>query len=417
MTHPSLVFQHERPDALTRTVLGLSNGFGRLSGIGSGLDTAELRRAAEQKTGLSDWGDDFAQETFEKLVASALGDARLNFVGRFSLRKAIIGQLSNWLRLVDQRTRFPELLNQPVRNPIIVAGPPRTGTTLLHHLLCSHPDAIFLPMWWAMRPLPAPSASEWDDHGSAERRAMAERACGLMNRVIPSMKHIHDYHPDYPVECSYLSAPAFHSNQFGAWPLYTYFEQLGGFDAGPGYACYRQHLQLMQAHLPGDHWVLKSPGHFVTLGGLVEGVPNATIVVTHRDPARVFPSLNSMLAAHQVVTSDELDFQRMSDAVVGLFHQAATQYLELREQHPGRFVDVRFHELMADPLGTAERIYRSAGARWDDEVQSTLQAFLDRRVEESQHAHPYPSSQYGFTPESLRERFAAYIDAVGIQVP
>lgn len=414
MTHPSQVFRHERPDALTRTLLGASNALGDLFGLGHGFDSQALKSAAEQRTGLSDWGSDFPEEAFETLVASASGDARLNFVGRFSLHKAVVGQLSNWLRLVDQRTRFPALLDRPARNPIVIAGPPRSGTTLLHHMLCAHPDALYLPMWWAMRPLPAPTESEWKARGSAERRLLAERACGLMNRFIPSMRHIHDYHPDYPVECSYLCAPAFHSNQWGAWPLYSYFERMGELDSGPAYACYLQHLQLMQAELSGDHWVLKSPGHFVTVDGLVRGVPNATIVVTHRDPAQVFPSLNSMMAAHQVVTSDDLDFQRMSDVTVRLFRQGASRYVKLRRDHPDRFVDVCFHGLMKDPLGTAQRIYQAAGVRWDEQVEEALRAFLARREQESDRTHEYPTSQYGFTPDSLREHFAEYIDTVGI---
>ena len=43
--------------------------------------------------------------------------------------------LSNLLRLREEEKRAPEILDQPVERPLLIAGLPRSGTTFLHGLL------------------------------------------------------------------------------------------------------------------------------------------------------------------------------------------------------------------------------------------------------------------------------------------
>src|SRR5690606_34314812 len=96
---------------------------------------ASLLQTAEQQTGLSDWGTD---QTFriglEQLVSAAEA---------FGPTPALRANAYNWivqilctrLHLVDDETRHPEIVAQPIKKPLIVVGLPRTGTTILFDLL------------------------------------------------------------------------------------------------------------------------------------------------------------------------------------------------------------------------------------------------------------------------------------------
>lgn len=314
---------------------------------------------------------------------------------------------------MEERRRQPEALGRPVERPVIVAALPRTGSTFLHHLLAAHPDVRFLPMWLAAQPLPAPGPEEWRAGGSAARRRSTGLSVGVIRTVFPAMEEIHPYGIDLPVECTHLMLPTFRSNQWAAWPLHDYLDWAA--ERAASYAPYRQQLQLLQARLPGRGWVLKSPGHFLDLASVYDAVPEALIVHLHRDPARVIPSLNSMMACHHLAFSDTPDFGRSAAAYLRTFAEAADRMVALRGHLDAeRFLDVGYRELKADPLGVAGRIFERAGLRWDDEVRDALTRHLARARGEGSN-HRYPGVQFGLGPDALRERFAPYIARFGVE--
>ena len=66
-------------------------------------------------------------------------------------------------------------------------------------------------------------------------------------------------------------------------------------------------LQALQ-HLRGaDRWVLKSPQHLEQFGVLRAVFPDATVVVTHRDPVEVVVSLATMIAYTARMHADPVD--------------------------------------------------------------------------------------------------------------
>lgn len=380
------------------------------------LRKGHLMAAAERATGLSDWGAWPFHDAFDRFLHSADGDARLNVLGRVMARGAIVRALSNHLHQVEAARFHPEALDRPLRRPIVIAAPPRTGSTLLQRLLASHPDAMSLPLWLAMEPLPAPSTRDWHAGGPPDRVARARQTAWLTDLLLPGMKTLHETGARLPVECTYLMLPTFMGLQWWSiWPVYSYGDWLVRQDGARAYRYLRRTLQLLQHHLPGTHWVLKAPGHFTAIRETYETLPEALIVQLHRDPAKVIPSVNSMVSMTHHLASNHVDYQRTSDALIGGIARGARASVDLRRTaDPERFVDLAYRELTADPLGAAQRIIERAGLRWDDEVERALQAYLDRNPAGKHGKHQYALEQYGYTPDSLRERFSTYIDRFDI---
>ncbi|MCB9671579.1 MAG: sulfotransferase [Alphaproteobacteria bacterium] len=381
------------------------------------LRKGHLMAAAERRTGLSDWGAWPFHDAFDRFLDSARDDARLNLLGRTMARGAMIRALSNHLQRVEAARRTPEALTAPLRRPIVIASPPRTGSTLLQRLLASHPDAMSLPLWLAMQPFPPPSAEVWAGGGDAGRVRAASRTAWATDALLPRMKVLHETGARLPVECTYLMLPTFMGLQWWSiWPVYSYGDWLVRQDGTRAYTYLRESLQLLQHQLPGTHWVLKAPGHFTAIRETHDVLPEALIVQLHRDPAKVVPSVGSMLGMTHHLTSNHVDFQRTSDALVGAIAKGADRSVDLRRTaDPARFVDVGYRELTSDPLGVAERIVTRAGLRWDPEVRAALQGFLDRHPANKHGRHRYDLSAWGYSPDSLRERFAAYMDRFDVR--
>ena len=373
---------------------------------------------AERDTGLSDWGPDDFREGLQLFLRSANSEAKLGLVGRVMARGATLNSLRMRLRQVEEAKRHPEALDKPVRRPIVIASCPRTGSTLMLRLLASHPDALSLPLWLGLEPMPAPSAREWGRRGSPERRARADRTTRQTDAFVPHIKSIHEVGTDLQVECTYLMGPSFRCEKWWTnWPTYGYADWMAYGDMTPGYQWYADALKLIQRDLPGSHWILKAPMHFRCIKLLYETLDNALIVHLHRDPAKVIPSINSLLSVTHDLTSIENDAEHRLRTLMDIFSTGAKEMMALRETaDASRFMDLPYSEVAGDPIATAKKICEKAQMRWDDEVEAALETYLAANRAGKHGLHKYSPRDCGLSAEQIREAFADYIEHYGVEI-
>jgi hypothetical protein len=88
------------------------------------LDEEDLLAAARRRTGLGDYGDDSFLGPLRILLDSLQREAQLSALGRISTRQLLLQLLSNRLLIEDRIRRNPEILDERIERPIIIAGPP-----------------------------------------------------------------------------------------------------------------------------------------------------------------------------------------------------------------------------------------------------------------------------------------------------
>src|SRR5258708_1611080 len=99
------------------------------------LRSEELVERAQRATGLYDFGDAPFEEGLEEFLAACAEEADLSLFGHFGTGWDVVRFLSNLLRLRHEEIYAPQILEQPIEQPIFIAGLPRSGTTFLHQLL------------------------------------------------------------------------------------------------------------------------------------------------------------------------------------------------------------------------------------------------------------------------------------------
>ena len=67
-----------------------------------------------------------------------------------------------------------------------------------------------------------------------------------------------------------------------------------------------------------------------------------------------------------------------------------------------RSIDVRFHEFMADDVGTVERIYDLAGQPMTDEARAAMAQFMVDHPRGRHGAVEYDLTQFGLDPDERR---------------
>ena len=65
------------------------------------------------------------------------------------------------MRLEADRKRYPAIADEVIRHPLFVVGLPRTGSTLLHHLLAQDPGGRVARAWEVMEPSPPPDRARY----------------------------------------------------------------------------------------------------------------------------------------------------------------------------------------------------------------------------------------------------------------
>ncbi len=389
------------------------NAAGRVrSALGLGhirLDTAELMEGAVRRTGLSDFGGEGFLEPLQIFVDALDGEADLTPIGRVLARDEVTNWLVNRLEMTAAQHRHPEIADGEIRAPVFVTGSGRSGTSILHELLSQDPAHRVVRHWEALHPCPPPLATSYDDDPRIRR---ADRDVKRWERIAPAYATMHDGGGSAPQECIYLMAHEFRSDLLaGTYQVPSYAAWLARCDMGPAYALHRRMLQLLQWRCPGERWVLKAPSHLWTLQALLAEYPDARIVQTHRDPLRVAASMTSLAATLYWMRSDQVDvpqIARRSMRSIAFMLERSMQQRREGLLPEAQIFDVRYTDLMADPVGMLRRLYDHFGMKLTPEAESRMRSHLEQRPQSRRGAHRYSFEDTGLDREAERQRFANY---------
>ena len=378
------------------------------------LDESSLVTEALRRTRLRDFGDESFREPLRRFLRALEEEAQLHYVGRTLARADVVEWLENRLRIVDACKRHPEIEQGPVAAPIFITGLPRTGTSILHELLAQDPAHRVPLAWETKRPCPPPEAARFETDPRIER---AEREVRLWCEIVPEYDAMHELGARVPVECIALTAPSFRSDELaGRHVVPSYAGWLAQAEMRPAYEWHKRTLQVLQSRNARERWVLKAPSHMASLDALFAIYPDARVVQTHRDPLPVMASVASILFATAWVRSDAVD----PEAMLGWFTGETCAHLlgnAMRVRDGGResrFADVRYADLMRDPVATIARVYERFALPFTSEAESRMRAYLAAKPKGRHGAHRYAFEHTGFDREAERARFAAYQQRYGV---
>jgi hypothetical protein len=230
---------------------------------------------------------------------------------------------------------------------------------------------------------------------------------------------MHELGATIPVECIMLTTHEFRSDQLcGTHQVPSYAAWLAQADMRPAYRYHLGMLQLLQWRNPGERWVLKAPSHMASIEALVAVYPDARIVQTHRDPLTVMASAASILYGTAWVRSDDVDAERIlswfSGESCAYLLDGATRLRESGTINPAQFFDVRYHNLVRDPVGTIGSVYEHFGLALSDQTAAGIRAYLKAKPKDKHGAHHYSFDDTGFDRDRERERFTAYQKRYGV---
>lgn len=279
------------------------------------------------------------------------------------------------LRVVHDALFGPAIERTVIRQaPIFIVGHWRTGTTLMHELLIRDPRHSF-PDWYHCLDPNHPILTEWLIKGYFQwmmpsRRPMDGMAAGwdrpqedefalcMLGQPSPYLMLAFPNNP--PIDQDAFDIGRLPRRQRESWKK-----------------TFVRYLKMLTYKDP-RRLVLKSPTHSCRIPTLLELFPDALFVHIVRDPYVVFPStVNLWRSLYEAHGLQKPRFNGLEEYVFRTFtHLYDSLEAGKKVIPPGRFYEVRYEDLIADPLGKMEQMYATLNLGGFDDVKPRLEQYL-----------------------------------------
>jgi hypothetical protein len=299
------------------------------------------------------------------------------------------------LRLIQEALFGSHVRHTPIReSPLFILGHWRTGTTLLHELLILDERHSFPTTYECVEPnhflLTEALFTRWLSFLMPSRRPMDNMAAGwgrpqedefalcMMGQPSPYLTIAFPNRP--PQDQEALDLADLPPPRRAAWK--------------------RAFLLLLRriTFLNPKRLVLKSPTHTCRIRTLLELFPDARFVHIVRDPYVVFPStVNLWKSLYQTHGLQKPTFAGLEEHVFATFEHLYKKLEEGRQLvAPSHFCELRYEDLVRDPVGEMRKLYEHLGLGGFDEVRPRLEAYLAKNRD-------YRTNRYDLAPELRAE--------------
>jgi hypothetical protein len=147
--------------------------------------------------------------------------------------------------------------------------------------------------------------------------------------------------------------------------------------------------------------ILKSPPHTARIKLLLDIFPDARFVHIHRDPYTVYQSTRHLhVSGWRNFAFQNLDETALQERILRQYVEMFDAFFDDRQLVlAGRFTELSFTELEADPVGQVERIYRELNLPDFSEVKPRVESYVGSLAD-------YKKNKHVDLPSDLRERIA-----------
>lgn len=371
------------------------------------LDTASILASAEISSGTHGLVEDGLRDRLDDLLADVRADARLTIDQQTATRRQLVRLMARRLQIARDVADHPEILEEPIVDPIFVIGFARTGTSIQQALLGADPANRAVPAWRVHEPSPPPGMLPV----APGRRAAAARVVQHYVDRCPGILTLHPYWDELEntlVEDEEILC-------LDLWDIYPVAlcdepfigVRRGKRDFAEAYRFLKLFMQHQQWKCPAKRWVMKGVEHQRHLETLFRIFPDTRCLFPHREPGAVLPS-NLAIAAvvYDGITDGALDRPTMAAGYLADFRQRIEAIVTEPAMDDPRVRHVDFNAFVADPVAMLRDCYAAWGFEWTAEGEAAMRAWL---VDPANDSDRYGRHRYTF--EAFEVDWAAHSPA------
>jgi hypothetical protein len=280
-------------------------------------------------------------------------------------------------------------------SPIFVIGFWRSGTTLLHSMLCQDRRAGYVTTFQGVFPNLVLTQKKW----------LKE----FTNTILPKNRPFDGYamDMDFPQEEDFAMLSLqprsiykmfyFPKDYNEIYKKELLFEDLPETDRKHWKKEYLSLVHKAMKNTGGVRFISKNPCNIFRIKTLMEIYPDARFIFIYRNPYSVVESLYRF--ANQVLPGSEL--QHLEGGIpreyfARLYKDALHEYMNLRETiKPGNLIEIRYEDFKKQPVEMIQDIYRQFNMPGIKEALPRMESYLSRNK-------PDGRQPYNIEPETYR---------------
>lgn len=313
---------------------------------------------------------------------------------KYILRVLLLLQSAIWSSVfgVAERKRMQKSLQKhPLpEKPVFIIGHWRTGSTLLHQLMCLDEQFVSPSVFQVTVP---------DCFVSIEKyyKPFMGKMMGK-KRPMDNVK----FGPDAPQEDEFA---LFRMTQQSPLQKLIFPEGKAYFLLEDDAFCPGKHPSVMWesalirfykklVFTSGKRLLIKNPFHSMRLAALKKLFPDACFIHIYRNPLDVVPSTINMwdIIARQNCLKE--GWQKPEVAEVSRLYRVMLEHIDdgLKGMKETKSTAVKFEALESDPVGEIKRIYAQLGLSWSERFEDAMLAFLERERDYRKNVFQMPEA-------------------------
>ncbi|WP_205480455.1 sulfotransferase family protein [Sphingomonas arenae] len=366
------------------------------------LNPDAIEAYASRKEGVTRVPGRHWREAYSVLLDDLERQSQLSPLGRVIANGQMVKLLRGRIRAERLLLRKPEILEQPLGEPVIIVGQMRSGTTRLHRLLSCDPNFAHTRLFESLEPIPY-------SRGHDRRLPLGAAVTAFLRLANPATQRVHPTGPLRPEEEFGFNSFSFHGAQFEVqWSVPGFAHLCEERDTGSAYAEFRTLVQITRwarrekAERP---WLLKCPQFTADLESLLQVFPNARFLFLHRRYADVVGSSASLVREQRCIHSEHVDPHAIGREWLRKTRFRAERVARFRGANPQvPRLDVDFDEVSRDWLSQIRRIYAFLEIPLAPETMNRMQRYAGRAT--AHRGHSYALEEFGLSPRLVEETLA-----------
>jgi hypothetical protein len=308
------------------------------------------------------------------------------------------------LRLWQQIRYGRRVARTPIREaPVFIIGHWRTGTTLLHEFLILDERHSYPTTYECMEPnhflITEGLFTRWFRFLTPSHRPMDNMAAGFDRPQEDEFAVCMLGQPSPYLTIAFPNRPP-------QYPEYLDLEGISPRALASWKATFLRFLRQVTFKDP-KRLVLKSPPHTCRIKVLLEMFPDARFVHIVRDPYVVFPStVNLWKSLYRKHGLQRPTFAGLEEQVLTTFTRLYARLEEGRRLvPPGQFHELRYEDLVRDPVGQMRLLYERLGLGGFEDCRPRLERYVESIA-------GYETNRYELTPEQRAQVAERWDDVI-----
>jgi hypothetical protein len=293
-------------------------------------------------------------------------------------------------RVIEKRKLRTLRTEEP---PVFIIGFWRSGTTILHSLLCQDPQAGYVTTFQGVFPNLVLSQKRW--------------LKAFTNNILPKKRPFDGYamDMDFPQEEDFAMMSLqpksiyklfyFPKDYHDIYSKELYFDQYSYSQKKQWKNKYQSLIRKAMMNTGGVRFISKNPCNIFRIKTLTELFPEARFIFIYRNPYSVVESLYNFV--NDVLPGSEL--QHLEGGIPRpffaiLYRDALQEYIKVRETiKPDNLIEIRYEEFKNQPIAVLCEIYNQFHIPGLQEALPRMELYLKKN-------HPDTRQPYPIKPET-----------------